>query len=131
VILLAAAFAQAYAAPPAANPSAMNMSDAEFCSIMSAISKEMTNESPKMVDHITRMDGMVTLCSVRAVAWNKSVLTAAPADPEQWRLRHEANWTAGICQNALYRNMSLKGWEYVQYLTFRTGEHLTLNARCK
>lgn len=130
MIILVAALAQASAAPSTTEPSPVSMSDAEFCSTMNSVSKEITNESPKMVDHVTRMDGMVTLCSVRTLAWNKSVLAAVPADAEQSRLRHEANWTSGICQNALYRDMSLKGWKYVQYLTFRTGEHLTLSAKC-
>ena len=119
-------------APPVVHPppALAGMSDAEFCKTMRAIVDTTMTELPKMVDRITRTDGMTVLCGLRTVATNKSFLVPLSQFRDGWQARKQEQWNRLTCDDNLFGPMARKGWRFALNLTFISGERFILDAKC-
>lgn len=111
-------------------PAAVGMSDAEFCHTMRRITDGVMAELPKMVDPITRTDGMSVMCSLRTVTTNKSFLVKLSQFREGWEARKQEQWNRLVCDDRDYGPMARKGWRFTLNLTFLSGERFIEDAKC-
>lgn len=130
-----AAFALVQSAPivrPMAPPQAdySRTTDGEFCRIMRQITANVTPDLPRMVDSVTRVDGMSVFCGLRTVATNKYLLVSMSAMQEGWQARKQEQWNRIICDNAAFGVMARRGWRFAHNMTFQSGERITQEARC-
>jgi hypothetical protein len=107
------------------------LSDQEACNILNQISEDLTKELPKMVDATTRLDGMVTLCSLRTVKASKFIIAPLSNMRSGWRERKQAQWNDIVCGNEAFLPLARRGWRFTQTLTFVGGERVNMDARCK
>lgn len=104
--------------------------DAEFCAMGDRLAKSLQPELPKMVDSSTRIDGIVALCAVRTLTWNKTLM-AVPSDMRDgWQGRKQAQWNAIVCGNTAFAPMYRRGWTFTQNLTFQDGTRVVMDAKC-
>ena len=104
------------------------VSDADFCEAMGVLADRLQADLPVMVDAITRTDSFHVQCSVKMVAWDKTILATTGGLEQGWRARKQAQRNATICGNAIFKSMGTRGWHFVQNLTFRDGEHMVLDS---
>ena len=109
---------------------ASSSADKVYCQAAKKIAASLTAEAPVMVDAATRMDGMSVICSLRSTSWNKTILADEDAMREGWQARKQSQWDAIVCSDPQEGPMALKGWRFVQNLTFRSGERFTIEAHC-
>ena len=114
-------------APP---PAPAGVSDAEFCRTMRAVVDAAMAELPKMVDRVTRTDGMSIMCGLRTVTTNKFFLVPLSQFREGWQARKQEQWNRMTCDNASFGPMARKGWRFTLNLTFASGERFILDAKC-
>ncbi|MEO7688082.1 MAG: hypothetical protein ABIS51_02265 [Sphingomonas sp.] len=87
-------------------------------------------ELPKMVDRITRTDGMAIFCSLRTVTTNKSFLLPLSQFREGWQARKQEQWNRATCDDSFFGPMARKGWRFTENITFTSGERFILDAKC-
>jgi hypothetical protein len=104
-------------------------SDDEFCAAAKKISADMTSKLPKMIDAITRLDEVSTVCSLRTFTMNKFVDADVNAFRKGWRERKQRQLNEVVC-HADFIPLVRRGWRFTQTLTFRSGERVIMNASC-
>lgn len=87
-------------APPPADYS--RTTDAEFCSIMRQVAASVAPDLPRMVDAVTRVDGVSVFCGLRTYATNKFIMMDMSTMREGWRARKQEQWNQIICTNAAF-----------------------------
>jgi hypothetical protein len=106
------------------------VSDNQFCKTMHDIVDTAMTELPKMVDAITRTDGMSVLCGLRTVTTNKTFLVNLSQFREGWQARKQEQWNRMSCDNSSFGPMARKGWRFTLRITFASGEQFILDAKC-
>lgn len=125
-----ALFAAVQDVPVVHPPAAAGLSDVEFCTQMRRVTESVMAELPKMVDPITRTDGMSVLCSLRTVTTNKFFLVKLSDFREGWEARKQEQWNRLVCDDRDYGPMARKGWRFTLNLTFLSGERFIEDAKC-
>lgn len=107
-----------------------DITDAEACSTLSRIVRDVQPELPKMIDAATRLDGVSVVCALRTHANNKFILVPLASFRDGWQARKQAQWNDIVCRNEAFRPLQKRGWRFVQNLTFVSGERFSLDAKC-
>lgn len=107
------------------------MSDNDACQTLGKLADGMQDELPKMVDKVTRLEGVAVICSLRSYVVNKTVLTNRSEFREGWFARKQTQWNQLNCGNEAFRPLIDRGWRFAQNMTFLSGERFTLDAKCQ
>jgi hypothetical protein len=129
--LLAQAATVAPSTPPPVIVTRPLSADEMACRDLQAIANATMPELPKMVDTITRLDGIVTFCAVRTVNFAKFVNIDVKAFREGWLERKQAQWNDAFCKDAAYVALVQDGWRINQTLTFLSGERYVMTVACR
>lgn len=104
--------------------------EAAFCAAAKDAAQKMNQESPMMVDNLTRQDGMAVVCAARMVDFKKSILVKQSDFREGWLERKQAQWNELYCPNEIMGPAIRAGWTVQMTLTFASGERYRISAKC-
>jgi len=117
------------ATPPPAVPVGIR-NDREACETLNKVVASMQPELPKMVDAITRTDGISVICAARTYTTNKTLLADISAMREGWQGRKQAQLDQMTCADEYFGPLARRGWRIVVNFTFLSGERVTMVAKC-
>lgn len=103
--------------------------DDEFCKILTDMASARNAEGPKMVDHVTRDDGMAVLCSLKAVEFKKFMFASQAEMRPGWRERKAKQWNDIYCNGATRENIE-DGWTIALVLVLQDGTRFRHAATC-
>ena len=104
--------------------------DAESCQKLGQIADNIQPELPKMVDKITRVDGVSVICSLKTFSYNKFLNVELKKFREGWLARKQGQWDQVNCENEAFKPLIDRGWRFVQNFTFLSGERFAIVAKC-
>lgn len=104
--------------------------DAQFCRAMTEMTRATMADLPRMVDTVTRIDGVSVFCSLRAVLWNRYIIGDMSQMADGWQAAKQEQWNRLICDDRAFGAMARRGWRFANNMTFRSGERITQDARC-
>ena len=102
-----------------------NVTDEQFCAMMTKDSEDINREGPTQIDWATRLEGMMVSCARRQVTFNKSSSLDPSGLRPGWREFYQRGHDQTTCENALFATMTRRGWRMAQIVTFANGEHTT------
>lgn len=105
-------------------------SDENACAQLRTIRERTMAEVPQQIDAISQLDGMMVMCGIRTVAFNKSFSVPTSALNTDWQPVTQQRWNAIICDGEAFGPLARRGWRFVQYLAFRSGERIAMDAHC-
>lgn len=127
-ILSLAIAAQASASP---SPFQRRRDEIDFCRAMTEEASRTAAELPRMVDRITRLEGLSVSCSLRTVTWNKTItVDRAQMDPHFLQVTQQEDWNHIICDDDPLGTMARRGWRFVTNYTYADGQQMITEAHC-
>jgi hypothetical protein len=106
------------------------LTDDQACKILGDMATKMQPELPKTIDPVTRLDGVVVLCSLKTFANNKTILVKLSDFREGWQERKQQQWNKMNCENEAFKPLIDRGWRFTQNMTFVSGERINIDAKC-
>jgi hypothetical protein len=104
--------------------------DAKACVNLNKVVDALQPELPKMVDAVTRTDGISVLCAARTYTTNKTLLVNASTMRDGWQGRKQAQFDQITCENEIFGPLARSGWRFVMNFTFLSGERFSFVAKC-
>jgi hypothetical protein len=123
------ALAFALLAQPIPTPGPI-VSDAAACTQYRQIAHAIMQEVPQRIDAVSQLDGVMVVCGLRTVAYNKSFSILRTDLVSGWQEVTQRRWNTIVCENESSGPLARRGWRFVQYLSFRSGECITMDAHC-
>lgn len=102
-----------------------NVTDKQFCELSRKDAEQVNNEAPITIDMMTRVVGVVVVCSQRTITYNKSVSGMPSGLRPGWRENYQRGHDQTTCENELFATMTRRGWRFAQRVSFANGEYAT------
>jgi hypothetical protein len=129
--LIAAAIMQGAPTPNTTTPDINKTTDAQLCEEMHFTVANTTREMPRMVNATTRADGVAVDCGLRVFSWQKTFMgDEASSSGQSWQAFETTQFNRQVCDISVFRQMIRRGWRFVEYLSFRNGERVKVDAAC-
>jgi hypothetical protein len=85
----------------------------------------------RMVDQLTRDDGMTASCQTKTVEFKKSVALSSSDLNERWRAVKRQEWNAIHCSDKTWAAMASSGWQIVAAVTTTNREEIKFVVECR
>ena len=110
---------------------ASSFDDDLICQDFQDAADTMNKDRGKMVDVITRTDGVTVLCGVKILQFKKFLFTSPKALRPGWQARKQSQWNDLYCQGDFRRIILENGWTVSQEWIFEDGARFLMKAECE